>query len=327
VDAQTGFVGGAGVILATRDGGMTWEQRYAGPAHVTSLAFLSPDVGWAVAEDTLLGTVDGGLTWSVLGEPDAPLTEIAFTSATTGFGVAERDTPAGDQSGHLVRTNDGGSTWSAASLAATVQSVCFGDAGRGWAAGGDTVWGTADGGESWSIAFRVPDDDPRPSSAAIQCRGAGAWLLYHGFGAAASHVPHMAFRSGDGLSWEVVFVEPYTASSYWQRVAAESPGTYPGPFAAVDASTAYFIGVTPPAPPDHSATLVRATPGGLEPLGNIAGGLPFGSAFTGYPGRQPFAFADREHGWLVTGSRGQILATADGGVTWVVQYQPAKAGE
>ncbi|MGN6566212.1 MAG: hypothetical protein ACTHMU_26455, partial [Thermomicrobiales bacterium] len=33
-----------------------------------------------------------------------------------------------------------------------------------------------------------------------------------------------------------------------------------------------------------------------------------------------FAFADRDHGWLATGSAGQILATTDGGVTWTVQY-------
>jgi hypothetical protein len=312
-------------VLATGDGGASWKRRYAGPANITSLAFLSSDIGWAVAEDALLGTTDGGRTWSVLGETDPPLRQVAFTSATTGFGVAAGETPGGGQRGRLVRTDDGGRSWAPTNLAANVQSVCLSDAGHGWAAGGDTVWGTADGGADWGVAFRVPIDDPRPSSAAIQCRGAGAWLLHAGWGVAAGNKPHMAFHTADGASWDVVFVQYHTASLYWSHVAARSPGSYPGPFAAVDTSTAYFIGVTPPAHP--SAALVRATPDGLEPLGGIPGDLPFEAAFTGLAGRQPLAFADREHGWLVTGSRGQILATVDGGQTWNVQYPPAKVGD
>jgi hypothetical protein len=67
-DGQRGWgVGGGGTILATRDGGTTWQAQSSGTqAHLWSVQFL-PDGqrGWAVGVGgTILSTRDGGTTWT-----------------------------------------------------------------------------------------------------------------------------------------------------------------------------------------------------------------------------------------------------------------------
>src|ERR1700674_5964023 len=46
VDGQTGWVGGGGLILATKDGGLTWQQQYGGARNSLALHFHCPPLGW-----------------------------------------------------------------------------------------------------------------------------------------------------------------------------------------------------------------------------------------------------------------------------------------
>ncbi|RMH31265.1 MAG: hypothetical protein D6690_16970 [Nitrospirae bacterium] len=59
-------VGDEGTILATTDGGATWQaQRSGTKAWLSSVAFVSPCQGWAAGENgTILTTADGGATWA-----------------------------------------------------------------------------------------------------------------------------------------------------------------------------------------------------------------------------------------------------------------------
>jgi photosystem II stability/assembly factor-like uncharacterized protein len=147
-----------GVILATSNGGATWEAQEAGSASATgeldSIASAGSSHLWAVGQadsnDTIsaviVATRDGGATWKAQDASDAGtrggLISVAFADAERGWAVG-----AGhwDESTNTIRpvilaTSDGGETWkeqdaSAGGSAGWVNAVCFFDAARGWAVG------------------------------------------------------------------------------------------------------------------------------------------------------------------------------------------------
>jgi len=86
---------------------------------------------------------------------DAALRDVFFTSPQRGFAVGDRGT--------ILRTEDGGQTWTllSCSTEATLRSISFVSEDEGWIGGGGTreysgasegvVLATDDGGETWSI--------------------------------------------------------------------------------------------------------------------------------------------------------------------------------
>jgi photosystem II stability/assembly factor-like uncharacterized protein len=116
VDASRGFaVGHWGTIIASVDGGETWQLQRVDSAvdqPLFSVAFRSPLEGWAVGLwSILLHTEDGGKTW-VAQHLDAPpggkkadrnLNKIFFDAHGTIFVAAEQ--------GNVLRSQDGGKTW------------------------------------------------------------------------------------------------------------------------------------------------------------------------------------------------------------------------
>ena len=65
-DARRGWaVGAGGLVLATDDGGRTWQSRESGTeSDLRDVKFLDGREGWAVGgEGTVLHTTDGGATW------------------------------------------------------------------------------------------------------------------------------------------------------------------------------------------------------------------------------------------------------------------------
>ncbi len=315
VDAQTGWVGGGGLILATKDGGRTWEQQYVGPHNILTLSFLSPLVGWAVASDTLLGTTDGGANWTTLGEPEEPLVSVQFVNPSVGWGVMTEpgDLPQGPNfGGKLTKTTDGGHTWTIDETPQAVQSVCAIDIDTLWAAGGLSVLRSGDGGKTWSTAFTSPAHPDPPWSADIQCAGREvAWVQFLGYGVALGHAPYIIYRTSDGGGhWQAMMEEQYTLGSY--LTAPEGPGSYPGPFSVVDEKTAYFVGWCPAC--GAGETRVRGTNDDGETWQPDV-------TIPGPPSLPPRAvdFVDGAHGWAVFTSTesGSVLATTDGGLTWI----------
>ena len=118
---------GAGRILATTDAGRTWTRQYSGTAALDQVDFTDDEHGWAAGGDTLLRTTNGGATWTALKEPcQGELNAIHFVSPTLGYAVAaapgeraRRGDAAGGGAftsavgGSLLRTTDGGVTWTA----------------------------------------------------------------------------------------------------------------------------------------------------------------------------------------------------------------------
>src|SRR5215470_6833540 len=100
------------VILATSDGGETWERRY-----------LSESVGeWA---------------W-----------KIHFVDDRVGFVTTEGPTPQGV----VIRTTDGGASWAPVTVSpgTAFEGVGFVSRERGWVGAFDTLYQTTDGGTTWT---------------------------------------------------------------------------------------------------------------------------------------------------------------------------------
>jgi photosystem II stability/assembly factor-like uncharacterized protein len=101
-------VGERGHVLASSDGGVSWQQRPA-PTHanLTAVRFADSTHGWAVGHDeVILRTTDAGLSWTrthYAPERQQPLLDVWFADASHGLAVGAFAT--------LYRSNDGGATW------------------------------------------------------------------------------------------------------------------------------------------------------------------------------------------------------------------------
>ena len=121
VDSGHGWVAGAGRIMATSDGGGSWTRQYTGHANLDQVDFIDRQHGWAAGGDTLLRTTDGGAQLDGAGRAVPGRAQLGpLRLADRGLRgprpppatrrAAPTRTPFG---GSLVRTGNGGATWSA----------------------------------------------------------------------------------------------------------------------------------------------------------------------------------------------------------------------
>ncbi len=130
------IVGAAGTILFTDDGGFTWENATLLGDRDTK--FNAVDFaargGWAVGTKGRVFRSVGVRLWRQMNSGvTANLNDVYFTSPTDGWAVGD--------DGVIIRTKDGGMTWTEVGSKSThkLEKVVF-SAGRGWAVGfGGTV--------------------------------------------------------------------------------------------------------------------------------------------------------------------------------------------
>ncbi len=125
LDAKTGWLAGVKEIASTVDGGQSWQplQMPAGMQEIAAIALRSPtdgamlDIGGA-----LYLTSDGGATWAKgslglelgsgkLPEPETAAAAVRFLDEGRGLAVGHILDDAHSQL-VLLRTSDGGQTWS-----------------------------------------------------------------------------------------------------------------------------------------------------------------------------------------------------------------------
>jgi photosystem II stability/assembly factor-like uncharacterized protein len=127
------------------------------------LTFVNRLDGWltvptGATTSEILSTDNGGASWDV--ELSAPfwVGELDFVSVDDGWALAGPSMAAVPQSGGLLRTADGGTTWTAAGEPGqALVCVDFTSASSGWAlteAGG--LAATSDGGTTWTAAWVGP---------------------------------------------------------------------------------------------------------------------------------------------------------------------------
>ena len=364
-DAQHGWAcggplsGGAGVVVATTDGGAHWVDRTPPKlaASLTGASFVDQHHGWiGTAAGTLLHTTDGGGSWTtqrlpVAGVPPylrmvASGVTVDGVSATRGWAAAYNE---------VFTTTSGGRSWFpvAAGLgrADIVFQVDFADAMHGWllvySVNDDStrVLSTMDGGFLWHRvatggAWVTGLDAAGPSD---------IWLLESGYsdlsgidrfmmgfeGGGAMTVEH---STDAGAHWHAaVLGSPYTAGAVAARgsnVCAVGDGILVSHDAAATWKSAtsgqeYFftsaqaVSATDIWATDAAGALLHSTDG--EHWTEQPSPMRWVNALYGV------SFPDPQDGWLVgtdydAGASSMILHTSDGGVTWTPQ-QSTLSGE
>ena len=198
LDASTGFLARGGQIFGTdaggvylpepggiertSDGGKTWTSAWTAPGALVSwIGFQSHTVGFAAGQqfDTTsntsstsqplwLRTSDAGATWRAM-TPRMPASiagawgsmQFTFASATVGVGARDPDVEAADTTAVMIRTTDGGQSWSQVALQNWIPTggLAFVGASQAFATGfssipvgqfsGGQLWTSNDAGKSW----------------------------------------------------------------------------------------------------------------------------------------------------------------------------------
>jgi photosystem II stability/assembly factor-like uncharacterized protein len=188
------FAGIAETASAATPASWTLLQGFSKSGAVHSPTFISATRGWAVIGNRLLQTNDGGQRWSLSLPPEWDTSlpvAISFSDATHGWAVGDgfimATTNSGahwtrqaaemtggaewvavqaldalhvtvvSSSGVVLRTEDGGATWTpcAAAPGVTLRALRFADAAHGWIVGADAdgrglILATTDGGTTWN---------------------------------------------------------------------------------------------------------------------------------------------------------------------------------
>jgi len=81
-----------GLILATVDGGATWQRQYGGANDLAAIAVTDAQHGWAVGTKGILATTDGGAHWRLQCPVSYPyrLHAVTFSDARHGWAVGAR---------------------------------------------------------------------------------------------------------------------------------------------------------------------------------------------------------------------------------------------
>jgi len=177
IDTNRGWaVGDSGHILDTSNGGTSWNLQPTGTftfLDLKSVFFIDANTGWAAGKSgTILKTTDGGGQWAKSSTQDILMdfNSIFFVDANNGWAVG---------AGHprIVRTTDGGVTWTGQSLPpnfeAFLESVFFVDANNGWAVGQFAILRTFNGGTTW-VSQQFDPSTPLNSVSATSTNNAWA---------------------------------------------------------------------------------------------------------------------------------------------------------
>jgi photosystem II stability/assembly factor-like uncharacterized protein len=321
VSAEKGFAVDATNVLVTDDG-RTWTPRHTGSEPMFSVDAVDADHAWALGQGVILATTDGGRSWRPVSEPDQGMLRVVdFIDPQNGWGAT---------AGHLYRTTDGGLTWARIDAPCGGEAVCFTGPDDGWAAEGPHVFRSTDGGDTWHPAFTVPTDGIdlpfNPESVQVsqlQCARPGVAWVYFTSAASGSHVGYAAYRGTAAGQWTPVMKEPESGP---RAVPAPAGGSSPAPMGMLGPDAAMFLTFTPLASRPGGLTVREATDGGRR----LGPPHPVPGLFSA----MAVDFLSPQVGWVIGAKAGStpidaILATTDGGQTWLQQYTysiPAPAG-
>jgi photosystem II stability/assembly factor-like uncharacterized protein len=156
-----GYVLGYGGVYKTDNAGRDWVNNWLPVVPYRGawdMSFPDDRTGYLLGSrytdpdpSLLYRTTNGGASWAAVAGSKASILKtvlaICFVDGTTGW--------AGG--GVIMKTTDGGETWTTQVPVATVREFYFHSAARGFAVGGKTILRTKDGGASWENV--TPKDD------------------------------------------------------------------------------------------------------------------------------------------------------------------------
>lgn len=193
------------VVMATADGGRTWQQRSPALQPLDGIDFVSARRGFGAGSGTdpgaVLATADGGRRWAEVAHLAGQVLSLAFADPRHGWALLEPQTPGALTAvpGEILTTADGGRRWRvAARLRGDYQSDSVSPAGarRATLVTPEGLATTTDGGATWTPALRALQVGPTriPCLFGLPvCRGVGVmtgvgtvagrlWLVTGGLG-------------------------------------------------------------------------------------------------------------------------------------------------
>jgi photosystem II stability/assembly factor-like uncharacterized protein len=221
-------VGAAGTIIHWD--GTTWSSRtvtgWSSTKAFRAVAFSDDANGWVVGDGLgIAKTTDGGTSWTLVAAPDtgATLRSLAVLTTTSVVAVGDGGTLK------VLGTSGVGPTLVIASVA--LYGVTFANASTGWAVGdGPTVLRTTDGGATWSPAgtLPLPAGWTEPDRANLKARAVAFSGPMNGI---VTGFYQTVWRTSDGGgTWEAEAIyDPGTLDDCELRGVAFTPGSADGP--------------------------------------------------------------------------------------------------
>jgi photosystem II stability/assembly factor-like uncharacterized protein len=286
--------------------GWCWQNVQGSGNTINDVWFTDANHGWAVGGNaTLIKTSDGGNTWtSVAVDPAVAgisLYSVRFADANNGIVSGGGGLNGYGSGGTILRTTDGGATWTASAIPSTTvplgnqahvlawdgNTVVLGDGssqavshdgGATWSAGppGSAWWLVENGGDCWALNYQALASYPGCGNTAGSVLNIGSLSV-----AAGTSFITLAGLSFGSSTQAVALASAYTAASGYEEVVLTTG--------------------------DRGATWSTA----------VLSGLPTNGGLTN------LRMADATHGWVIApyyyccaANMSPFYATADGGQTW-----------
>ncbi|MFI5406317.1 MAG: YCF48-related protein [Nitrososphaerales archaeon] len=282
-------VGGAGTIIKTMDGGISWVSQNSGTnADFYSVYFVDLNTGWTVGSGggTILKTTNGGANWSSQGSQNYdPLYSVFFINSSIGWIAGEDNT--------ILKTTNGGADWVFLQgvFPKSVRSIYFTDENNGCAVGIDytggsytgTILKTTDGGTSWNI----------------QLSGLSNWLFSICF-------------ANSNTGWAVgggIILNTVDGGVNWNAQVSGTTAWFNG-VSFTDTNTGTTVGGNWNGT-NYETTILRTTNGGTNWMAQTSGTMDL---------LNDVSFIDANNGTAV-GDSGAILRTTNGGTTFVEEEE------
>ena len=317
-----------GQVCRSTDGGKSWTLISTVPGNnLQTIQFFNAQEGWAGGGGAFYHTLNGGLNWTKATVPPGTWAySVRFFDSQLGIAVGE--------SGNVVRTTNGGQTWTTVQPVGSAQrlwDVEFASADAVFASGdAGTIARSTDGGLTWNsiqsggaaVTHGFDSLDAQHAWAGQDggemvwtTNGGAQWVrsLVSGFDA-YGHVLAVAMAdasTGWAAGWNDVF--PFGSRGVlsrstdgghtWQTQLQVTDFAFMG-LEAIDAQTAFAVGS------------FEFAGGGLV-LRTQNGGATWQDVTPPTGGFRDVVFLDATTGWVVGSS---ISKTTDGGTSWTKQY-------
>ncbi|MHC1737385.1 MAG: YCF48-related protein [Ignavibacteriaceae bacterium] len=156
VDSLNGFISGYSVqygqlaykTARTTDGGTSWTNMSSATNYdrLTKFYFLNKDIGFAIGGPNVFKTINGGVIWQKI--------NLGIGSDYTAVTIVNPDNIyISGKGGEMIRSMDGGSSWSSQLNGYTwthLNNVDFVNSQKGWVAGNSgCILHSSDGGTNW----------------------------------------------------------------------------------------------------------------------------------------------------------------------------------
>jgi len=344
LDQNIGWaVGDNGIILHTSNGGETWEDQFSGIyTSFTSVCITDLNNGWVVginsnpSNQKIYHTTDGGSTWNDINLFGNYFSNIFFTDLNHGWVGCY---PHSEMGNIVWYTTDGGTNWNYYHLNQIIDSpltLFFTDPNTGWALAENVILFSFNGGIDWEIQNSVSNANFKSVFFADQDNGWAFGERFHHTGEWNADVIILHTNNG-GKDWQIegggyfnwgdifcnklFFVDQYHGWASGSGILKTTDGGLNwSSVSGIVLNPIFFIDTL-----NGWGGGGNRDPGDWSSIPGVFHTMDGGENWTQqcHTGEDSYIssliFLNQNEGWAVgcdTASKGLILRTTDGGITW-----------